>query len=337
MCGLDIEKLLLGAAVARQSSLPGMPIQQNFGAVLGAILGEAYKAGKDKLTILSDPALGSFGAWMEQLIAESSGKTGKGIVPVDGEPVFPPGFYGYDRLFVYFNYSGALQEIASSIQARGHPVINRALKDVYALGAELYFWEYATAVACSLLGVNAFDQPDVQDSKTRTQGKLKEFTESGRLKEAQPAWSDNDYAIFPVNYSPRINETAAEHIIDFLSQAKPEDYIAINAYLPRDDHFAQALHHFRRQVMQATGSTTTLGFGPRFLHSTGQLHKGGGGNCLFIQITMDYTKTDLAIPGKPFSFGILQAAQAQGDLEALENRNRRVLRLHLKSAVLPEL
>ena len=337
LCGLDIEKLLSGAAAARKSSLPDKAIQQNFGAVLGAILGETYKAGKDKLTILVDPELASFGAWMEQLIAESSGKTGKGIVPVDGEPVFTPGFYGSDRLFVYFTYSGVLQEFANSLQERGHSVITRKLVDGYALGVELYFWEYATAVACSVLGVNAFDQPDVQDSKTRTQSKLKEFAESGSLMEAQPAWADNDYAIFPVNFVPKIHETAAEHIIDFLSLARPEDYIAINAYVPRDDHFAQVLHHFRRQVMQATGSTTTLGFGPRFLHSTGQLHKGGDDNCLFIQITMDYTKSDLTIPGKPFTFGILQAAQAQGDLEALENRNRRVLRLHLKSAVLPNL
>jgi len=337
LSGLNIEKVLFGAIAARKASLPSLPVHQNFGAVLGAILGECYLAGKDKLTILADPELASFGAWMEQLIAESSGKTGKGIIPVDGEPIFAPGFYGTDRIFVYFKYTGALQEFSNSLQEAGHVVITRNLLDDYALGSELYYWEFATAIACSILGVNAFDQPDVQDSKTRTQTKLKEFIESGSLKEIQPAWFDSEYAIFPVNYSSKIQKSVSDHIMDFLSLAKATDYIAINAYLPRDEHFTQVLQYFRKQVMQITGTTTTLGFGPRFLHSTGQLHKGGDDNCLFIQITMDYAQNDLAIPGKPFTFGILQAAQAQGDLEALKSRNRRVLRLHLKSGILPEL
>ncbi len=337
LCGFEIEKVLYGAIAARKICLPGQSAKQNLGAALGVILGEAYLSGKDKLTILSDPELNSFGAWMEQLIAESSGKSGKGIVPVDGEPVISPNYYGTDRVFIYFKSSGVMQEFVDSLLQKGHIVISREIRDAYALGAELYFWEYATAVACSILGVNAFNQPDVQDSKTRTQAKLKAFNETGTLIESNPVWSDKSFAVFSVNYTPSKHETAGGFLSEFLSLSSPDDYIAINAYVPRDEHFAQVLNQFRKQIMQATGCSTTLGFGPRFLHSTGQLHKGGADNCLFIQITMDYAKSDLAIPGKSFSFGILQAAQAQGDLEALENRNRRVLRLHLKEGILPEL
>lgn len=336
LCGLEIEKVLYGAISARKICLPGDPAMQNLGAGIGAILGESYLAGKDKLTILSDPELESFGAWMEQLIAESSGKTGKGIIPVDGEPLISPGYYKQDRVFIYFKSSGVLQEYADTLLKSGQIVITREVLDDYALGAELYYWEYATAVACSIIGVNAFDQPDVQDSKIRTQAKLKSFSEIGTLAESTPTWSDEDFAVFPVNYTPSKHNTVSGFLREFLFLANPSDYIAINAYVPRDEHFSHVLNSFRRQVMQATGSATTLGFGPRFLHSTGQLHKGGPDNCLFIQITMDYAQSDLAIPGKPFTFGILQAAQAQGDLEALENRKRRVLRLHLKKGIVPD-
>ncbi len=274
---------------------------------------------------------------MEQLIAESSGKTGKGIIPVDGEPVMSAKYYQQDRLFVYLKHTGAFQEVVNEFQKVNQPVLTLNMPDGYALGTEMFTWEYATAIACAILGVNAFDQPDVQDSKTRTQHKIKSFIENGSLVEQQPAWEDSNYAVFPSNVELGSCQTVDEYVTAFLRNAKPTDYIAINAYVPRDPAYTSQLQHFRKQVMQLAGCTTTLGFGPRFLHSTGQLHKGGPDNCLVIQITLDFANQDLKIPGKPFTFGTLQAAQAQGDLEALQAHNRKILRLHLKSGAFPEL
>ncbi len=331
LLGFDLQKLLHNARTMQLSSLPETPITQNRGLILGAILGEAALHGRNKVTILADPEFSSLGAWFEQLVAESSGKTGIGILPVDGEPVMPPAHYHSDRLFIYFCHSGYYRETVDNLKNAGQPVLSLYLPDGYALGAEMYNWEYATAIACSIIGVNAFNQPDVQDSKTRTQVKIRTYVENGSLPESTPAWQNEDFALYAVNFDLPKLDSVGENIKAFLRTASPLDYIAINAYVPRDLYFTEMLQDFRKQIMQLTGSTTTLGFGPRFLHSTGQIHKGGPDNCLFIQITMDYSSYDLMIPGKQFSFGTLQAAQAQGDLEALQSRNRKVLRLHLKN------
>jgi transaldolase/glucose-6-phosphate isomerase len=331
LLGFDLKKLLNSSNSARLSGLPEAPVSQNKSAILGTILGEAALHGKNKVTILSDPEFSSLGAWIEQLVAESSGKTGIGILPVDGEPVMPSEYYLTDRLFIYFCHSGNYQEIVDNLKNSGQTALTFYLPDGYALGAEMYSWEYATAIACSIIGVNAFDQPDVQDSKTRTQAKIKAYIDNGSLPESIPFWQNDEYALFSVNYNTLKSDLVEENIKAFLNLATPSDYIAINAYVPRDLYFTELLQDFRKQIMQLTGCPTTLGFGPRFLHSTGQIHKGGPANCLFIQITMDYSSHDLKIPGKQFSFGTLQAAQAQGDLEALQNRNRKVLRIHLKN------
>lgn len=337
LCGLNIKQLLFSAALSRQNSLPENPVCINHAAVLGAILGEAALSGKNKLTILADPEVASFGAWLEQLVAESSGKDGKGIIPIEGEPVFPSEFYQDDRLFVYFRKSGALQEVADNLLAANQPVITEHLENGYTIGSQMFVWEFATAIACAILRVNAFNQPDVQDSKTRTQVKIELFTETGELGKNEAVFSNDELEMFTNIDLIGIDSSPSHLIRAFLNTARPEDYIAINAYLPRDEYFGRQLLHFRKKIMQVTGSATTLGYGPRFLHSTGQLHKGGPDNCLFIQITMENNKHDVAIPGKPYTFGILQSAQAQGDLEALQARDRKFLRIHLKTSSLPEI
>ncbi len=337
LCGINISDILSSAVIARQNSLPECPMYINHGVVLGAILGEAALAGKNKLTILSDPEVASFGAWLEQLIAESSGKDGKGIIPIDEEPVFPSDFYHDDRIFVYFKSSGAMQEIADNLLTAGQTVITEQFTNGYSIGSQMFYWELATAIACAILGVNAFNQPDVQDSKTRTQANINTYKETGKLDTCTAQFSNDKLDIFS-NYALEGNSHSMTVIIQtFLKNAQPQDYIAIHAYLPRNEYFGRQLLNFRKRIMQLTGCATTLGYGPRFLHSTGQLHKGGPDNCTFVQITMDNSNHDIAIPGKPYTFGILQSAQAQGDLEALQFRKRQYLRIHLKTSELPEI
>ncbi|MCJ7532534.1 MAG: bifunctional transaldolase/phosoglucose isomerase [Anaerolineales bacterium] len=344
LLGMDVERLLkravwmacqcdpvAGSDSEKSASLPG----RNPGLVLGAILGEAYLNKRDKLTLLAEPDLLSFGAWLEQLVAESSGKQGKGIVPVDGEPLMMERLYGNDRLFVYLRRNGYYDaEMATMMQA-GHPALVITIPDVYDLGAEFYRWEVATAVACAVLGVNAFDQPDVQDNKSRTMAKIAAVKEDGNLDESLPVWegqglrvyvSEAIQAAFAFNKEARLDEI----ISAFLMLGQAGDYVALNAYLPRDSSTLDLLQRLRVVVQKHTCLATTVGFGPRFLHSTGQLHKGGADNGLFIQITADHER-DLDIPGQGLTFGVLERAQALGDFEALSARQRRLLRLALPS------
>ncbi len=337
LAGIDPIPLLTDAEQLRMNCLPESNPTNNRGLLLGAILAEAWKHGKDKLTLLSDEPVKAIGAWIEQLIAESSGKTEKGIIPVDLEPACPVEAYHSDRLFVYFKNNGMLQQRIDQITSAGHPVITLEIPTPASLGSQFFVWEYATAIACTVLNVNAFDQPDVQDSKSRTINKIKEYTLNHTLKSSSPQLEDEHIQIFLEN-APHIDtKSPLEAIKAFLKQATDFDYVAINAYLPRNSDTLSALQHFRKQVMNITKCTTTLGYGPRFLHSTGQLHKGGPDHCLFVQITGEITSEDPLIPAKPYSFGILQTAQAQGDMEALVGRNRRVLRIHLKQNKLPDL
>jgi transaldolase/glucose-6-phosphate isomerase len=237
--------------------------------------------------------------------------------------------YSQDRTFVYIRISGDLDTFVDGLEDAGHPVVVLKLDNLYDLSAQFYSWEFATAIACSLLGVNAFDQPDVQDSKDRTKEKLAYFLEHDRLQEPDPIWKRSQVRV----YGQGVNgidscESISEVIDTFTALAGDGDYIAINAYLPRNENTQAQLTDLRRRVLEATGRPTTLGFGPRFLHSTGQLHKGGPNNGLFIQITQDDAQ-DIEIPGQPFSFGVLARAQALGDLEALMAKDRRVIRIHL--------
>jgi transaldolase/glucose-6-phosphate isomerase len=312
LMGIDIDKFLARAAWMSAQCATDVVPARNPGLVLGALMGQAALDGRDKLTIVADPGLTSVGSWLEQLIAESTGKLGKGVVPVDLEPLGQPSEYGNDRVFVYLRKSGEHDAALDALQKAGQPVIVFDLPDPYNLAAEFYRWEVATAITCTILEVNAFDQPDVQDAKDRTKAKIAEFREKGKLSPG---------AFTSVENAPVTLEA-------FLASAKPGDYIAINAYLRRNPAMEAALTELRLKLRPRTGCATTVGFGPRFLHSTGQLHKGGAGNGLFLQITAD-PSNDIDIPGQGMTFGTLERAQALGDYEALAARDRRILHIHL--------
>ena len=316
LIGLDLDKLLDRADAMREDCAV-TAARDNPGAWLGAVMGILARRGRDKLTLVTSSAIAGFGLWVEQLLAESLGKESTGIIPIAGEPPFTsnnsPDNYGPDRLFVYLRLedddNGNTDAAMESVAATGQPVVRLDLKDRYDLGAEFYRWEFATAVAGSLLGVHPFDQPDVQGAKDMTDRMLEQYRASGAL----PAEARVDRAV-----------SAGE----LLSLARPGDYLAILAYLPDTPELSAALDLLRRRVAEKYGIPTTAGFGPRYLHSTGQLHKGGPNSGLYLQLTADHGK-DIPIPGRPYTFGVLADAQAAGDLQALQNLGRRTARVHL--------
>jgi transaldolase/glucose-6-phosphate isomerase len=326
LMGINLGQTLDRASWMARQCAEGVAVGRNPGFVLGAILGEAALHGKDKLTLLTDKLLDSFGAWLEQLIAESSGKMGKGIIPIDQEPFSLHTRYGKDRIFVYLRSDGSHDRMIEHLRKKGYPALTLEVAGKNDLAAEFYRWEVATAVACAILGVNAFDQPDVQDNKTRTVNKIQVFQQDGEFDEGRPAWEGEGAKLFG-DASLEKAESLAEALETFLEQARENDYLAINAYLPRNLRTKTILNQLRTVLQADTGLATTLGFGPRFLHSTGQLHKGGPAHGIFLQITVDPDK-DLPIPGEGMTFGTLERAQALGDLEALHIRGRRALRIH---------
>lgn len=281
------------------------------GIELGAALGGLALAGRDKVTLVTTPALRGFGAWAEQLLAESTGKLGKGIMPVDGEPVGPPHVYGDDRLFVYLRLDGETgqDEQLRALEAVGYPVITVTLEDRYELGAEFLRWEMAIAAAGELLGINPFDEPNVAEAKERTSEILRQNA-AGDCEDVDPG-----------------DETA---LASLLASASSGDYVAVLAFIPRTREHDELLTRLRVAVRDGTKLATSVGYGPRYLHSTGQLFKGGPDNGLFVQVVADDAE-DLEIPGVPYSFGALKGAQALGDLQALQSRGRRVVRLDLGS------
>ena len=312
LTGIDIVKLLDRADSMREGCASGVPSHENPGAWLGSIMGLLAKQGRDKLTLVTSPSIASFGLWAEQLLAESTGKEGTGIIPIAGEPLMPPGRYASDRLFVYLRLegddNGAIDTAVQSIEASDYPVVRLALRDKYDLSGEFYRWELATALAGSALGINPFDQPNVQAAKDMTESVLKQFEQSGKLPE--------------MNASASLNE--------LLANSREGDYLAIMIYLQQTPGLDRALERLRQKITEAHRIATTLGYGPRFLHSTGQLHKGGPDSGLFLQITTDH-QGDLPIPGQAFSFGVLADAQAAGDLRALLTAGRRTAGAHLGS------
>jgi len=312
LLGIDLKRLLARAEWMMNQSTEDVPVERNPGLALGAVMAEAALTGRDKLTILADEPLVTFGSWLEQLIAESSGKEGKGIVPVDREPVGSVSDYGNDRLFVYLRQTGEYDKSVAALRADGQPVIEIPVPSVYDLGAEFYRWEFAIAVACHILGMNAFDQPNVEDAKKRAKARIASYQEKGKLEEGE---------FVPL-------KDAKPALEKFLDEAGAGDYIAIAAFLPRTGEMISALQDLRVALRDVTNRAVTLGFGPRFLHSTGQLHKGGANIGLFLQITADPID-DIEIPTQGLSFGTLELAQAMGDYEALTANNRRVLRIHL--------
>ena len=331
LMGVDLAEFLTRAQKLADRCSPLHPTKLNIGALLGIIMGMSARNQADKLTLLADESVAPIGAWLEQLIAESSGKMGTGIVPVADEPLVEPNTYSRDRLFVYVRIDGKLDAFVAELMAAEHKVIILDLDDLYDLAAQFYCWEFAVAIACSVLGVNAFDQPDVQDSKDRTKEKLNLYQERGRLEAPEVVWEKSGVKVFGQAFDGLEGcDTAADVIEAFTRLAVYGDYVAINAYLPRNEVTQGWLTDLRRWILKRTGNAITLGFGPRFLHSTGQLHKGGPNHGLFLQITQDDAE-DIEIPGQGFSFGVLAQAQAQGDLEALLSREQRAIRIHLRA------
>jgi glucose-6-phosphate isomerase len=311
LLGLDVKRLLDRATWMmdehRHKTAARLP-----GVVLGAVMAESALAGRDKLTVLADAPLVAFGSWLEQLLAESSGKDGKGIVPVDREPLGDASDYGNDRLFAYLRQTGEFDEKVAELRASGQPALEIEVPETYDLGAEFYRWEMATAVACHILGVNAFNQPNVEDAKARARTVIAEYQEKGELAEGE--------------YVPL--KDGKSTLDKFLKSAQTGDYLAIAAFLPRNGEMIAVLQDLHVALRDKTKLAVTLGFGPRFLHSTGQLHKGGPNSGLFLQITADPVE-DIEIPTQGMSFGTLERAQAIGDYEALQACGRRVLRVHL--------
>jgi transaldolase/glucose-6-phosphate isomerase len=329
LLGMDLNQFLDRAEWMRSQCGEHVPSARNPGLVLGAVIGESAIGGRDKLTVLSDAAYIAFTGWIEQIIAESSGKNGKGILPVPLEPMGDVSVYGKDRLFVYLRQTGELDENIKALQESGHPVLKFEIPNVYEIGAEMYRWEIATVVACSVIGVNAFDQPNVETSKKITKARIADYQQKGKLEEGEPVWVGSDAKVFS---GSAVNGENLETILgNFLKEAKPNGYVAINAYLPRNAEMVKALQELRAAIRAKTGNAVTAGFGPRFQHSTGQFHKGGPNNALFIQITAEHAK-DLEIPTEGLTFGTLIHAQALGDYEALIEAGRKVLRVHLPSA-----
>ncbi len=335
LLGIDLERLLDRAQWMMDQCAPDISGARNPGLVLGAILGQFALDGRNKLTFLADESIAPLGSWLEQLIAESSGKGGKGILPVVGENGTglvqnTQGFEGLgsDRLFIYLRLEGKLDASVKFLQDSGQPVLVFTLSDAYDLGAEFYRWEVATAVACAVLGVNAFDQPDVQDAKDRTKTKVTAYSQSKQIDEGQPVWEMEGIKAFS---TMRLTGSSLQKLLQaFMSSSRKGNYIAINAYLPRNPEMTSALEDLRLAIRLKTGCATTIGFGPRFLHSTGQMHKGGPDIGMFLQITADPVN-DLEIPGQGMTFATLERAQALGDYEALAARGRRILRIHLPS------
>ena len=335
LMGVDVGALLSRAERMRFSCDASVPAADNPGVVLGATLGALAKAGRDKVTFIISPAVSALGGWFEQLIAESTGKEGRGIIPVDDEPLGAPKVYGADRVFAYLRCAEGAdpkQDAAvDALQAAGHPVIRIDVTDVINLGQEFFRWEIAVATAGSLLGINAFDQPNVQESKDFTRAYLEQFQKNGRLPEETPMVTDGDIRLFADDANQQALQGAsslAQVVAAHLSRVQSGDYVAINAYVERTPAIHDRFRRIRAAVRDAKQVATTLGYGPRFLHSTGQLHKGGPNTGVFFQVTAD-ADPDLAIPGEPYSFGVLAAAQALGDMKSLVARNRRVIRIHL--------
>ena len=337
--GIDAPKFLDQADVMAISCSSCLPMDKNPGAQLGLILGLAAKNGRDKVTLITSPGISDFGAWLEQLLAESSGKEGKGIIPVDRERLGAPEVYGNDRVFAYIrleNGADPKQDAAADALAKaGHPVVRIALSDTYNLGQEMFRWEFAIAVAGSVIGINAFNQPDVEASKIATKKLTTEYEKNGSLPAETPILSENGIHLFTDEKNAAAlataagnDKTLAGYLRAHLGRIKAGDYFALLAYVEMNDAHEKTLQDMRTAVRDKKRVATCLGFGPRFLHSTGQAYKGGPNSGVFLQVTCN-DKADVAVPGQKYTFGVVKAAQARGDFQVLAERNRRALRVHL--------
>ena len=329
LMGVDIEKLLRGAQA--MGELCKAAPATNPGAVLGSVIAECARAGRDKLTIVTDQKLSTVGLWVEQLIAESTGKEGNGIVPIVGEPLGAVSAYGNDRLFVSISVGEQDGEAKSKLKAleeAGHPIVYRSLGDIYDLGAEFFLWEMATAFAGWRLEINPFDQPNVQESKDATKALLEKYSQEGKLPQPTPLATGGQLSVYGGGEASQPSNSLREVLRAHCATIKPGDYFALLAYVEETPETEEALQAIRVNVRDATGCATTVGYGPRFLHSTGQLHKGGPDSGVFIQITAP-DKVDLEVPGAPYTFGVLKQAQALGDFQSLIAHGRRAIQVNL--------
>jgi glucose-6-phosphate isomerase len=332
--GVNISALLDGAIGMMKDCGADGPVADNPGLHLGAAIGYLATQGRDKLTLITPDKLSSLGLWLEQLLAESTGKHGKGILPVAGEPLGRPDEYSADRVFVYVGYDDFTDndnlDKLQALEQAGHPVILIRMREPMDLGREFYRWEIAVAVAGIVLAINPFDQPNVQESKLATDRVMKAVTEQGHAPDAgQPAASQDGVSYYAdVTGKNGFAPDATGVLRAFFGQARVGDYLSLQAYLHETDKVSAQLAEFRQQVQDALRIATTSGYGPRFLHSTGQYHKGGPNTGLFVQFTADHPQ-DLPLPGRSYTFGTFENAQAQGDFETLLKYERRALHIHL--------
>jgi transaldolase/glucose-6-phosphate isomerase len=337
--GIDVKKFLSRTEEMVYACSSCVATEQNPGVVLGTILGTLAKQGRDKVTIIASPAIYDLGAWLEQLLAESTGKDGKGLIPVDREPVAAPSAYGNDRVFVYERFTpepDAPQDAAvAALEAVGQPVVRIAMDDRYDLGQEFFRWEIATAVAGSIIGINAFNQPDVEASKIETRKLTTEYEKTGKLPAETPIYEQGGIKLFTDEANAKAlgkQKSLKDYLAAHMGRIKAGDYFALLAYIEMNEAHEKALQEIRLCVRDGKKVATCLGFGPRFLHSTGQAYKGGPNSGVFLQITCDVVE-DLAVPGQTYTFGTVKAAQARGDFEVLAARGRRALRIHLPADV----
>jgi hypothetical protein len=336
--GLNVEEFLASAA-AMVEACKNTDAAKNPGVFLGAILGAAHNSGRDKLTIFTSPQIFDLGAWLEQLVAESTGKNGVAIIPIDREEILPIGNYGDDRIFVYLKLEGSSnpheETMISQLARAGQPLIEINLPDIANLGQEFFRWEIATAVAGAIMKINPFNQPDVESAKIEARKITEEYEKTGELPAESPFFEEDGIKLF----TDQRNQAELDSLLEgekslpnylraHFSRIKPDDYFALLAYLEMNAESFHVLGGLRHWILENYRVATCLGFGPRFLHSTGQAYKGGANNGVFLQITSD-DETDFPVPEQKFTFGVVKAAQSRGDFQVLTDRRRRALRIHL--------
>jgi glucose-6-phosphate isomerase len=337
--GVDVKKFLDRAQEMVRACGPDAPVEENPGATLGIILGTAARSGRNKVTIITSPDISDLGAWLEQLLAESTGKIGKGIIPVDREALAAPEIYGNDRVFAYIHTEHATEVAVdakvAALERAGHAVLRISMADIYDLGAEFFRWEIATAVAGSIIGINAFNQPDVEASKIATRNLTSEYEKTGSLPAEKPVVEDGGIKLFTDEKNAAElaraaggDKSLAGYLKAHLGRVGTGDYFALLAYIQMDAAHEKALQSIRHAVRNQKHVATCLGFGPRFLHSTGQAYKGGPNSGVFLQLTCD-DAVDVPVPEQKYTFGTVKAAQARGDFQVLVERGRRALRVHL--------
>ncbi|ARV62782.1 transaldolase [Nostocales cyanobacterium HT-58-2] len=341
--GVDVEKFLNSTEEMAQACAANVPAGDNPGVVLGTILGVLAKQGRDKITLIASPGISDLGAWLEQLLAESTGKDGKGLIPIDQEPLSSPNIYGSDRLFVYVRLESApnpAQDAAvAALEQAGQLTVRISVTDPYHLGQEFFRWEIATAVAGSIIEINAFNQPDVEASKIVTRQLTAAYEKTGTLPAETPILREEGIELFTdqKNAAELLSavgndQSLVGYLRSHLNRLQVGDYFALLAYVEMNDLHLEQLQAIRLAVRDAKKVATCLGFGPRFLHSTGQAYKGGPNTGVFLQITCK-DAIDLPVPQQKYSFGVVKAAQARGDFQVLAERDRRTLRVHLGSDV----